>query len=128
MKSIYSFLIVLLTFFSLPSTAQECEILKEGSFTYKLAKKDVLVQFETNKHVEYHQDKKYYIKSNIEWVSDCEYYLVIQDVTLPNFPFKIGSRLHIKITKVKGNRVYYKSSMAGRTWEGKMTKIKPKKE
>ncbi|MBL4604990.1 MAG: hypothetical protein JKY02_04825 [Flavobacteriaceae bacterium] len=124
MKSIYPFLIVLFFSFSLPSTAQQCEILKNGSFTYKLAKKKVLVYFKENKHVEYHQDKKYYIKSSIEWVSDCEYYLVIEGVTLPNFPFKIGSRLHIKITKVKGNRVYYKSSMAGRTWEGKMTKAK----
>ncbi|MFY0628751.1 MAG: hypothetical protein JXR05_00140 [Flavobacteriaceae bacterium] len=115
---------VLFFSFSLPSTAQQCEILKNGSFIYKLAKKDVLVEFKENKHVEYHQDKKYYIKSDIEWVSDCEYYLIIHDATLPNFPFKKGSRLHIKITKVKGNKVYYKSSMAGRTWEGKMTKAK----
>jgi hypothetical protein len=124
MKFIYSFLTVLFFSFSLSSTAQQCEILKDGSFTYKLAKKEVLVQFKENNHVEYHQDKKYYIKSNIEWVSDCEYYLIIQDATLPNFPFKTGSRLHIKITKVKGDRVYYKSTMAGRTWEGKMTKAK----
>ena len=122
MKFIYSFLTIFFFCFSFQGTAQKCEILKESSFTYKLAKKEVLVEFKENKHVEYHQDKKYYIKSNVEWISDCEYYLVIQDVTLPNFPFRKGSKLHIKITKVRGKRVYYKSSMGGRTWEGKMTK------
>jgi hypothetical protein len=105
---------------------QDCSVLKNNSFTYKLSKDDVLVEFKENKHVEYHQDKKYYIKSNVEWVSDCEYYLVIQDVTLPDFPFKLGSKLHIVITKVKGRKIYYKSSMGGRTWEGKMTKSKQK--
>lgn len=122
MKFIYSFLTIFFFCFSFQGVAQKCEILKNASFTYKLAKKEVLVEFKENKHVEYHQDKKYYIKSNIEWVSDCEYYLVIEDATLPNFPFRKGSKLHIKITKVRGKRVYYKSSMAGRTWEGKMTK------
>lgn len=91
---------------------------------YKLAKQDVFVNFKEDKHEEYHQDKKYYIKSSIEWVTECEYYLTIEDVTLPDFPFRLGSKLHIKITKVRGDRVYYKSSMGGRTWEGKMTKIK----
>ncbi|MEQ6122688.1 hypothetical protein AAON49_00640 [Pseudotenacibaculum sp. MALMAid0570] len=129
MKFFVKFLIPLLFIFSVGNpTDQDCAILKNNSFVYKLAKQDVLVQFGEDKHVEYHQNKKYYIKSNIEWVSDCEYYLIIQDVTLPDFPFKLGSRLHIKITKVKGNRVYYKSSMGGRTWEGKMTKTTPKKE
>lgn len=129
MKIVAKFLIPLLFVASFGTgEVQDCTILKNNSFVYKLAKQDVLVQFEEEKHVEYHQDKKYYIKSNIKWISDCEYYLIIQDVTLPDFPFRLGSKLHIKITKVKGDRVYYKSSMGGRTWEGKMTKIKPKKE
>ena len=128
MHFIGKFLIPLIfVFFIGGKSDQDCTILKNNSFVYKLAKQDVLVEFGEENHVEYHQKKKYYIKSKVEWVSDCEYYLIIQDVTLPNFPFKLGSRLNIKITKVKGNRVYYKSSMGGRTWEGKMTKRKPKK-
>lgn len=124
MKLFKLFIPLLFFTFTLMNVEQDCSVLKNNSFTYKLSKEDVLVEFKENKHVEYHQDKKYYIKSNVEWVSDCEYYLVIQDVTLPDFPFKLGSKLHIKVTKVKGNRVYYKSSMGGRTWEGKMTKEK----
>ncbi len=112
--------------FGTTNVEPDCSVLKNNSYTYKLGKEEVLVNFGENKHEEYHQDKKYYIKSNIEWISDCEYYLIIQDVTLPDFPFKLGSKLHITITKVRGNRVYYKSSMGGRTWEGKMTKVKKK--
>ena len=87
-----------------------------------------MVEFGETKHVEHHQKGKYYIKSNVEWISDCEYYLIIEDVTLPDFPFELGSKLHIKITKVRGNRVYYKSTMGDRSWEGKMTKIEKKKK
>jgi hypothetical protein len=115
--------IVFLSFVGITNVEQDCTILKNNSFTYKLAKKDVLVEFGETKHVELHQKGKYYIKSSVEWVSDCEYYLTIQDVTLPDFPFQLGSKLHIKITKVRGDRVYYKSTMGNRTWEGKMTRI-----
>ena len=128
MRFIGKFLIPLIfVFFIGGKMEQDCTVLKNNSFVYKLAKQDVLVEFGENSHAEYHQEGKYYIKSKVEWISDCEYNLIIEDVTLPNFPFKLGSRLHIKITKIKGNRVYYKSSMGGRTWEGKMTK-KDKKD
>jgi hypothetical protein len=119
--------ILFLSLLGTTNVVQDCTILKNNSFVYKLAKKDVLVEFGETKHVELHQKGKYYIKSDVEWISDCEYYLIIQDVTLPNFPFKLGSKLHIKITKVRGDRVYYKSTMGGRTWEGKMTRVEKDK-
>ena len=103
--------------------AQNCAILKNSSFSYKMGGQKVLVEFKGNEYTEYHQEKKYYIKSKIEWISDCEYNLVIQEVNLPDFPFEKNNTLHVTITKVKGNRVYYSSSIGGRTWEGKMKKI-----
>jgi hypothetical protein len=99
-----------------------CGILKDGTFTYRNSKKEVLVIFKDKKHVEYHDNKKYFIKSNIEWVSDCEYYLIIQESSLPNFPFKMGTKLHIVVNKVRGEKVYYTSSLGGRSWEGRLTK------
>ena len=119
--------ILLISFLGFTNPVQDCTILKNNSFVYKLAGKDVWVEFGEDKHTELHQKGKYHIKSKVEWISDCEYYLIIQDVTLPDFPFKLGSKLHIKITKVKGDRVYYKSTMGKRTWEGKMTKKDKKK-
>lgn len=84
----------------------------------------MLVVFTEDKHTEYHDDKKYTINSSIEWISDCEYYLVIEKATLPDFPFSSGTKLHIKITKIKGDKVYYKSTMGTRSWEGRMVKNK----
>ena len=57
-------------------------------------------------------------------MTNCEYYLTIKESNLPNFPFKMGTKMHILVNKVKGKRVYYTSTLGGRSWEGKMTKIK----
>jgi len=125
MQAIFKTFIVVLSFSSLISfTKKDCSILRNNQFTYQNSNKDVIVIFKDNKHLEYHSNRKYYIKSEIQWVSDCEYYLVIEETTLPRFPFKIGSKLHIVITKVKGNKVHYKSSLGGKTWKGKLTKMK----
>jgi hypothetical protein len=105
-----------------PISAQDCAVLKDGVFTYKNGKENVLVLFNGNEHVEYHNDKKYFIKSTIQWISDCEYYLTLKEITLPNLPFKAGTKLHIKITKVNGDKVYYKSTLGSRSWEGRLTK------
>ena len=105
-------------------TVNDCTILKNNSFTYKVGNKEVLVVFNDDVYVEYHQDKKYHIKSNIEWLSSCEYNLIIQESTLPNFPFKRGTTMNIKIDRIKGKKVYYTATLGGRSWEWKMTKIK----
>tara|TARA_R110002073_G_scaffold296322_1_gene462306 strand:+ start:16315 stop:16701 length:387 start_codon:yes stop_codon:yes gene_type:complete len=127
MKFSRFFLTFFLFFFFLgTSSAQNCTLLKNNSFTYRAAKNNVLVEFKEKEYIEYHLNKKYYIKSKIEWVSDCEYYLVIEESTLPDFPFEKGTKMHIIVTQVKGNKVYYKSSLAGRIWEGKMKKVRKK--
>lgn len=124
MKSLFKLLILSLTIVLMSFTADKCFILKNNTFKYRNAKKDVIVVFNENKHTEYHNDKEHYIKSDIEWVSNCEYYLIIQESNLPNFPFKMGTKMHIVVNKVKGKKVYYTSSLGGRSWEGRMTKVK----
>ena len=127
MRKLY-FLIVLLGIGFLSSfTIKDCSILKNNSFEYKVGSKDVLVVFTDDEYVEYHEKKKFYIKSDIEWITDCEYNLVIQESTLPNFPFKSGTTMNIKIDRVKGKKVYYTATLGGRSWEWKMTKVKNKK-
>ncbi|ARV15858.1 hypothetical protein BTO07_12220 [Polaribacter sp. SA4-12] len=109
------------------SSSKDCGILKDNTFTYRNSKKEVIVVFKDNKHVEYHNNEEYYIKSDIEWVNNCEYYLIIKESTLPNFPFKMGTKMHIVVNKVRGKKVYYTSSLGGRSWEGRLTKRAPKK-
>ena len=129
MKNIkYLFLLLSVLAISLGFTSDkiDCKILKNNNFTYKTGGKEVFVVFKENKHIEYHNKRKYYIKSNIDWISDCEYYLIIQESTIPNFPFDPGTKLHAKVDKIKGKKVYYTSTLGGRSWEGKMTRSKKK--
>lgn len=63
-KLIFSLLVFSFLGFTTP---QDCAVLKNNSFVYKLGGKDVLVEFGEEKHAEYHQKGKYYIKSNVEW-------------------------------------------------------------
>lgn len=128
MKKIYKVLMLFsVTLLMSFSSSKDCGILKDNTFTYKNSGKEVIVVFKDNKHVEYHNKKENYIKSDIEWVNDCEYYLIIKESTLPNFPFKMGTKMHIVVNKVKGKKVYYTSSLGGRSWEGRLTKTKSKK-
>ncbi|TVZ56503.1 hypothetical protein OD91_1789 [Lutibacter sp. Hel_I_33_5] len=123
MKVVVRLFLFLCLFFALSSFSikQDCTVLKNNSFTYKLGKDKVLVVFNEDKHTEYHEEGKYIIQSDIKWISECEYYLIINEATLPNFPFKLGSKLHVKITGKRGKKIYYKSTLGGNTWEGRMT-------
>jgi len=123
MRIIYKLLILFsITLLMSFSSSEECGVLRDNTFTYRNSKKEVIVVFKDNKHIEYHNKKEYFIKSDIEWVNDCEYYLIIKETTLPNFPFKMGTKMHIVVNKVRGKKVYYTSSLGGRSWEGRLTK------
>ena len=45
------------------SKLDDCNILKNNAFKYKVGSKDVLVQFGEDEYIEYHENKKYFIKS-----------------------------------------------------------------
>ncbi|QTD36183.1 hypothetical protein JL193_08365 [Polaribacter batillariae] len=128
MKNIFPLLAILSSFIFISFTTEnDCTILKNNTFSYKTQGENVVVIFKGNKHIEYHNKRKNFIKSDIEWISDCEYYLIIRENTLPNFPFKMGTKMHIKINKVRGKKVYYTSTLGGRSWDGRLTKIKQAK-
>lgn len=95
-------------------------IIEETQYTYRLNGNNVLVSFKGDEHIEYYENKKYYIKSKIQWISNDECYITIQESTLYDFPFKRGAKLYLKILKIKKGKVFYKSSIGGRSWEGKM--------
>ena len=95
-------------------------VINESHYTYQYMGNDVLVNFNGTEHIEYYENKKYYIKSKIKWISNDECYITIQHSTLPDFPFKKGSRLHLQILKIRNGKVFYRSTLGNRSWEGKM--------
>ncbi|MCL7754433.1 hypothetical protein [Polaribacter sp. Z022] len=98
-------------------------MLAKNEYTYKYKGEKVLVIFSENEHTEYFNNKKYFIKSKIEWKSINDCFMTIKESNLPNFPFKPGTKLHMKILKIKKGYVYYESTLGGRSWTGKMKKI-----
>jgi hypothetical protein len=98
-------------------------IIEETEYTYKYNNDYVSVEFKNGEHVEYFNDREHFIKSNLEWISSDECIMTIKATNLPDFPFRKGTKLHMKILKVKNGKVYYESTLGGRTWSGKM-KIK----
>lgn len=95
-------------------------VLSDNEYTYKYNKGDVSVHFKEGEHIEYFNNKEHYIKSTIQWIASDECFMTIQESNLPDFPFKKGTKLHMKILKVKNGKVYYESTLGGRTWSGKM--------
>ncbi|MCI2230103.1 hypothetical protein MC378_13070 [Polaribacter sp. MSW13] len=105
------------------SSKEIVPLLEQTKYTYKYKGDDVLVIFSENEHIEYFNDKKYFIKSTITWTAEDECYMTLQESNLPRFPFKKGIKLKMKIQKVKRGYIYYESTLGGRSWTGKMKKL-----
>ena len=117
---------ILLTLMAFTSSVKEdvdCGIMHEGTFTYYDNKDIVKVVIKGEEHIEYYNDGKYYIKSKITWLNECEFDISMKEITLPNFPFQIGDIMHVKITKVEVNIIYCTSKIKGHELYAVFTKI-----
>lgn len=103
------------------SNGDNCEILHKGIFTY--AKGTVKVKIKGDSHTEYHDNGKYIIQSSIEWVNECEYNTTLQKVTLPNFPYEVGTVMNVNINKVVGKIIYYTASIGDKSFNGEFLKV-----
>ncbi|MFD2528060.1 hypothetical protein [Polaribacter marinaquae] len=75
------------TYTSIEEKEEIVPLLKETKYTYKYKGENVVVVFSEDQHVEYFNEGKYFIKSDISWVSEDECYMTLQESNLPNFPF-----------------------------------------
>lgn len=126
-KSILLSSIILLctqTAFKTAENDKGCSILRKGTFVYGDSQDEIQVVIKGAKHTEYHNNKKYIIESKLDWVNDCEYNMTMVKITIPNFPYKVGDMMNVKIDSVRGNEIFYISTVYGQSWEGKLLKIK----
>lgn len=107
---------------------EQIPMIYNQTFSYKSKGGEVFVYFNGDEHIEYHNNKEYYIKSSIIWTSKDECIITLEEITLPDFPFSPGNSLKMKITNVKGDVVYYESTLGGRTWRGKMKQVETPEE
>jgi hypothetical protein len=115
--------IALLSFVVAPKQAPNCEIMKQGTFTYGKKKNQVVVKIKEFTHTEYHDGGKYYMVSKIAWVDDCSYTATLVESTVPNIGVKPGAKLLVQIGKIRNNKVRYTATLGNRSWKGKYTKI-----
>jgi hypothetical protein len=106
------------------STTPDCAILHEGTFKYGDIGEEIIVKIKEKEHIELHNKGKYFIKSEIIWVSDCEYNMTMKEITIPDFPYGPGDVMNVKVDKITGKEIYYTSAVKGESWKGKLIKIK----
>lgn len=109
--------------FSSFSPSQGCGIMHNGRFKYMADKEEVIVTINDSNFMESYQGGKYYIKAQLDWLSECEYNLVITKVNAPGLMYSTGDEINVKINHVEGNDVFYTATVRRVSWEGKFTKL-----
>jgi len=105
--------------------SQDCSIMKEGSFRY-LDTEDSTSYFiiKGKDHSEFHNSGKYQIKSELKWINECQYKMVMLSHTFPEFAFSPGDEMTVTITEIKGDIIYYACEVRGHKWNGRLKKMK----
>lgn len=112
---IFSILLVSSISFSQTNKVMDCKILKNCELHYvEEANAGDFIIIKNNKHIEYLQNSKYYIKSDLNWVNDCEYNATMTEITVPDFPFKPGEIMNVKFEKIINGIVYGVSTVRGK--------------
>ena len=106
------------------SLKSDCSIMKSGKFKY-LEAQDTSAFFEITdtSHTEYYNNGKYYIKSEMSWISDCQYSMKMLENTIPEFPFKPGDVMLVTIKRVDNDIIFFTSEVNGMKWDGKVRKL-----
>ena len=102
----------------------DCKILHNVKLKYADApNRTEYVVIKNNKHVEYLENGKYYIKSDLDWINECEYNAIMTEITLPNFPFKVGEIMNVKFQKIENGMVYGITTVRGQNSDVKFELI-----
>jgi len=100
-----------------------CSIMHNGKFKYTSDNEEVIVTIQDSSFTESYQGGKYFIKAQLEWLSDCEYAIVITKVNAPGMMYATGDEINVKINRVEGKNIFYTATVKRVSWEGKFTKI-----
>lgn len=103
----------------------DCKILRAIKLKYvNNPDQTAYVVIQDKKHVEYLEAGKYFIKSDLDWISECEYNAKMTEITLPNFPFKSGEVMNVKFEKIENGFVFGTASVRQNSFPVKFEIIK----
>jgi hypothetical protein len=124
-KTLFTVLLLSFLSFSFKGENQsDCKIIHKGTFKYEGINSDVKVIINDKSHTEYHENGKYIIQSQLDWVNNCEYNATIKKITIPNFPYKVGNVMNVTINNIEGNKIYCTSTVQGKSSQGVLIKMK----
>ncbi|WP_161625344.1 hypothetical protein [Flavobacterium suncheonense] len=114
---------LLLIAFSFSSFGQskkiDCKVLKDCRLRYMdIDDPNSYIVIKGDKITEYLNNGKYYIKSELKWINDCEYQAKIIEINVPEFPFGPGTSMNVQINKIENGLVYYTSIISGEKIDG----------
>ena len=121
-KILLLFLLVItsLNTFSQTHEKTNCTVLKDCKLQYfEIDNTTTYIIIKGPKFVEYIDGGKNYIKSDLEWINECEYKATITEITVPNTPYKIGDFMTVKIDRISNKIVYYTATFQGFSFTGK---------
>ena len=116
LKSIFVLILFLTTMISFAQSNKDidCKILKNIKLKYvNNPDSTAYVVIKNKKHIEYLENGKYFIKSDLDWISECEYNAQMTEITLPNFPFKAGEIMNVKFEKIENGFVFGTAKVRG---------------
>lgn len=102
---------------------QLCNILHKGTFTYTYNKKKVKVVIDKDRHTEYHENGKYVIHSKIFWIDNCKYVTTCLQTNFPNSSYRKDDQMHVQITRIVNNFIYFKTNINRLEWNGILMKV-----
>lgn len=84
-----------------------CEKLKHTKWKcLSTAGKNSTILIDGERFTETTPDGKYHINAKLKWVDNCIYETTITSTDVPNFPFKPGDGMKVRINKIEGSKVY----------------------
>lgn len=95
----------------------------DGRFKYMSDNEEVIVTIADSNFMESYQNGKYFVKAQIDWLTDCEYSLIITKVNAPGMMYTPGDEINVKINRVEGRNIFYTATVKRVSWEGKFTKM-----
>lgn len=96
--------------------------LENGSYFYLKNHRKIFVEINGNSYTEYHPNNEF-IKAEINWITKNRYKLIITEIEKSGLPFKKGTELKTKVSKVRGEKYKYKSTLGKHSWTGKLFKV-----
>ena len=121
MNNLKHLLSIAVVLFSLSLQAQDCTIVSNGGTFVYGDDSAITVTIDGVLHTETHADG--FLKSTMTWTGDCSYTMTIDEVTIPDFPYGVGTQMSVVITSIEGIKVYYTSTIDGESWDSVMGKV-----